>query len=179
MRTLILFFAPLLAFAGCSDEKEPATEGDDEEHAHAAKHGGALLTLGEHEGFIEVKVYHDAGTLALWVYVGEEMKPGSLDSAPVLNMKTDNGPIQLTGKGSGDTWTFSDQALKGEPEGARFLVALGGKSYSPEWAHSHEGHEDHDEDEGHEDHEGHDEDEVHKGHDHEDGDEHEGCGGDG
>ena len=150
MKTLILFLAPLIALAACSYEKSPDGEGEaHEEHAHAAKHDGTLIALGDHEGFLEFKLDHDAGALSVWVYMGEEMTPASLDAAPVLNMKTEAGPKQLTGKGSGGTWTFRDEVLKGEPEEARFRILVGGKTYSPEWEHDHdeeEGHEDHDDD---------------------------------
>lgn len=144
MKTLILLLVPFLALAGCGENNDE--DGDSREAEahpeHEAKYGGDLLPLGDHEGFLEVKLNHDAGMLALWVYMGEEMKPASLDKPPVLNLKTDAGPKQLTGEGADDEWTFSDECLKGEPEDARFRVVVGGKSYSPKWGHSHAGHDD-------------------------------------
>lgn len=154
MKTFILVLVPLIAL-GCGEEKghDHEDEGHEEhahdEHAHEAKHGGDLITLGDHEGFLEVKLDHDAGKLTVWVYLGEEMKSASLDRAPVLNFKTDSGPKQLTGEASGGKWIFTSDALRGEPEGARFRIVMGGKSYSPEWDHHHgggDGHEGHDHD---------------------------------
>jgi len=152
MKKLILLPALLFALGACGGEKDHDDHDghSEEEHGHAAKHGGDLIPLGEHEGFLEVKLDHDAGKLSVWVYLGEEMNAASLDRAPVLNLKTAAGPKQLTGEGSGGTWSFSDAALKSEPESAAFRIKMGGKTYSAAWEH-------HD-DEDHEDHEGHDHD---------------------
>jgi len=152
MKTLILLLVPALALVACGGEKSPDQEGESqageapEEHGHEAKWGGDLIVLGDHEGFLEVKLNHDAGMLAVWVYMGEEMKPASLDKAPILNLKTAAGPMQLTGEGEDDEWTFTDECLKGEPESARFRITVEGKSYSPEWGHQHEGHKEHEDD---------------------------------
>ena len=143
MKRLILLPALLFALGACGEEKghDEHDGPDEDEHGHEAKHGGELIVLGEHEGFLELKVDHDAGKLSVWVSMGEEMNPATPDRAPVLNLKTADGPKQLTAEGSGDTWTFSDEALKGEPESARFRIVVAGKSFSPEWEQDHEGHD--------------------------------------
>jgi len=162
-----------LAIAGCGHDdghdhdEDGCHSHDDHDHDHAAKHGGHLHELGDHEGFLEVKVDHKAGTCEVWVYLGEEMTDASLKDAPVLNLKTKDGPKQLEATGSGAHWTFTDAALKDEPESARFVIAVGGKTYNTALDHDHD-HE-HDDDEGHaedhDEHEDHDEDEGH-GEDH-------------
>jgi len=185
IRSLLILIPLAVLFVGCGDKdadkagdgaKEP--EGHDD-HAHAAKHDGDLLELGAHEGFLEVKMDHDAGTVTIWSYLGEEMKDTKLGDVPVLNFKAEGKPMQLKGKlQSNGSWQFVDASLKGEPEGARFRIVMAGKTYSPEWGHTHDhdGH-DHAEGEGHDEHDGHDHDgedhDEHEGHDH-DGEDHDG-----
>jgi len=154
----------LLAF-GCGDkdkDKGSTDSGTEEQgedaHAHAAKHGGTLLELGVHAGFLEVMMDHDKGSVTVWAYLGEEMKDTKPGKAPLMNFLSEGKPMQLTATANADgSWVFQDAALKGEPEGASFRVVLGGKNYSPAWVHSHnhdgDGHEGHDHDgEDHEDH---------------------------
>ena len=139
--------------AGCGDghdhDGEEGNGHEGHEHAHAAKNGGVLRELGDHEGFVELKVDHDKGVVTLWVYQGEEMSEATVSEAPVLNLKTDKGPKQLTGEGTGGVWVFRDDILKGEFESARLRLSMNGKSYTPEWTHGHE----HDDPDDH-DHEG-------------------------
>ena len=146
MKTLILMLVPVLALFGCGDEAGHDDHGGETEgqHAHAARHGGELIALGDHEGFLEVKTDHDAATLSIWVYMGEEMNPASPDSAPILNLKTGAGPRQLTATQSNGGWVFADRVLKGEPQIARFRLAVNGRMYSPEWDHQDEDEESHD-----------------------------------
>jgi len=146
------------------DEKDGHDGHDHDAHAHEAPHGGTLAELGAHEGFAEFKHDESAGTVTIWVYLGEEMTATKPAEAPVLNLKTKDGPKSLTAKAMGDAWVFTDSSLKGEPEGARFRIVVGGRTYSPEMAHDHENHEGHDH--GGEDHEEHEDHEDHEGHDH-------------
>lgn len=162
-----------LAVIGCGkDDHDHDGEGcGHDDHAHNPKHGGHLIELGQHEGFLEVKVDHKAGKVMIWSYMGEEMKDTKLTTAPTLNLKTKAGPKQIKGAGSGHAWTFTDAALKDEPEGARFVIAIGGKTYNAKWEDDHDhDHADHDDDHDHDhedgDHDDHDED----GHDHDDDD---------
>jgi len=168
IRTILILLPFALVLAGCGDKdngggaNQPDGDEGQDEHAHAAKHGGTLLELGAHEGFLEVKMDHDAGKVTVWAYLGEEMADTKLAEAPVMNFKADDKPTQLKAEPNADgSWVFESDTLKGEPEGARFRVVLGGKTYSPKWDHEHS-------------HEGHDHDDDDDGHDHDDGDEHEG-----
>ena len=163
IRSLMILIPLALVFVGCGGDADKTGDNGKEpespdEHAHAAKHGGTLLEVGAHVGFLEVKLDHDKGQVTVWAYLGEKLTDAKLGDAPRLNFKAGDKPMQLKGTANADgSWVFSDAALKGEPEGARFRVVLGGKTYSPEWAHTpaHEGH-DHEEGEKHDEHEGHD-----------------------
>ena len=132
------FLIPIIcvALVACSkDEAEPAGCGDAHE-AHDAQHSGLLLEFGNHDGHLEVVVDHATGAVTLYVY-DHEMKDMDLDKAPVLIFSSDGTPHQVTGEGEGGLWTFTHDALKGEPEGARFRVHAGGKKFNADWAHEH------------------------------------------
>ena len=103
---------------GCGEGHDHADHGDEglEEHSeHASQHGGEMTILGDHAAHFEVK--HD--------------------EAPVLNFVTDAGPQSITATEKDGAWVFSHEALKDEPQKARFLLKIGGKSYSPDFAHKH------------------------------------------
>lgn len=161
----------IAALVACGEKTEkPAEDDGHDAHAHAAKHGGELIELGAHEGFLESKLDHGAGTLKIWIYLGEEMRDTRPAAAPVLNLMTKDGPKSLTAVEDDGVWVFADAALKGEPENARFRFTVGGKTYTPALAHAHDHAHEHEHDEdGGEKHE-HDGDEGHE-HD-EDGDDH-------
>ena len=141
MRTVATVTALLFAFAACGrEEHDHEHDGEEEAHEHeehAAEHGGDLVEFGNHEGHLEVKIDHDTGTMTVWVYDGE-MKALALDSAPVLNFTAGGAPKQIEGKGKGSEWTFTDDALKGEPENVRFKLVAGGRPYTPSWEHAHD-----------------------------------------
>ncbi|MDH3592602.1 MAG: hypothetical protein OER88_12025 [Planctomycetota bacterium] len=130
-------FTLCAALTACGGADQPKDDGHGA-HAHSAKHGGELAELGDHEGFLESKLNHDAGTLHIWIYKGEAMTAAKPDSAPVLNLKGKDGPVKLTATDAGDgSWLFTSEILKGEPEAARFRIAMGGKTYTPGLAHKH------------------------------------------
>ncbi len=170
IRTIAFLLVAGLFLGACGDkaadsdgEAEKHEEHDEhDEHAHAAKHGGDLLELGAHDGFLEVLLDHAAGTVTIWPYLGEEMKDVKLSKDPVLNFNSSNGPVQVTAKLTFGVWVFTHEALKGEPEGARFRIVMAGKTYNPAFDHAH----DHDEGEGHDEHD------EHEGHDHGEGEGH-------
>ncbi|MEM8884327.1 MAG: hypothetical protein AAGD14_09675 [Planctomycetota bacterium] len=131
-----LLAATLLA---CGDHGHGHDHGHgSHDHHHDPKHGGHLTELGAHEGFLETKLDHAAGTLTIWIYLGEEMIDTQPAREPVLNLKTKDGPKSLTAKREGDHWVFRDDALKSDPEEARFRIVAGGKTYTPELVHHHE-----------------------------------------
>jgi hypothetical protein len=96
-----------------------------------------VLTLGEHEGHLEVKLDHDAGTATIWASTNARADLG-LDEAPVLNFASDGKPVQVTGEGEGHMWVFTHEALKGEPHNAKFKLKVGGRTFTPKWAHEHD-----------------------------------------
>ena len=89
IRTIAFLLIAGLFLGACGDkaaDSDGGTEKQEEhdEHAHAAKHGGDLVALGAHEGFIEVKLDHAAGTVTIWPYLGEEMKDVKLSKDPAV-----------------------------------------------------------------------------------------------
>lgn len=136
MRLLALMTA-FLFFVACGkdDHDHDHENGREDDHHHEARHGGDMVELGDHEGFMEVKIDHDAGTLTIWLS-GED---GALaaDKAPVLSFVADGKPVQVEGKGSGDKWVFTHAGLKGEPEKVKFSVTASGKTFRPKFDHHH------------------------------------------
>jgi hypothetical protein len=150
MRHFAFLTALLFALAACGEEHDHSAD-DGHDHAaeeegaheeHAAQNGGELLELGEHEGHAEVKLDHDNGVLALWLW-NAEMKPWTADKPPVLNFTLDGKPHSLTAEGEGAEWMFTHEALKGEPENVRFRVSAGGTTYQAQWMHQHDHDHDH------------------------------------
>ena len=141
MRFLALTVSLAVALAACGKDDHDDHDHDDGNgcghEEHEARHGGHLIEFGSHEGHVEVKIDHDAGTVTMWVY-DDEMNDLALDGAPVMNFTGADGPVQVEGKGSGASWTFTHGALKGEPENARFKLVANGKPYTPKWEHAHE-----------------------------------------
>jgi len=135
MRYAILC-AALVALAACGNDAHEE-EHAEEAHAHAAQHGGEIVVVVEHGLFLEVKHDEEAGAMTVWAYAGEAMADAKLDEPPVLNFVGESGPTQLTAEQAGGAWTFRDDALKGEPEGARLRLRAGGKTYTPALPHAH------------------------------------------
>jgi len=142
MKRLPICFA---AFAACTliacggkDDDKGADEkaGPAGGHAHEATHGGDMLELGDHEGFMEIKVNHDAGRLTIWLS-REGNKALVPTEPPVLNFVAGEKPVQVIAKGSDGEWFFMHEGLKGEPQKVRFRIEFGGKTYTPRWDHQH------------------------------------------
>jgi hypothetical protein len=127
-----------LCLFGCEDHDhgDHAETGENEHADHAAQHGGEISILGDHAAHLEVIHDDEAGTVTVWIFDGD-MKPAEPDAAPVFNFVTEEGPQSLEATKKEGAWVFSGEALKGEPQKARFLLKVGGKSYSPDFAHKH------------------------------------------
>jgi hypothetical protein len=142
MKHTILSLALAAALVACTEKGTESHDHDDDGHdhghAHEPKHGGTLIELGDHEAFAEVKLDHDAGKATLWIYIGEDMKPGEPDTAPILNLMAGDKPKQLTATKEGDHWIFSDAALESEPENARLRLVIAGKTHQPPLEHDHD-----------------------------------------
>ena len=143
MMRVLPFVLPAIALlclvAGCggNGEAEKANgENGKKAHEEEGKHGGHLEPLGDDEAHVEMKVDHAAGTVQLWIYDGDVNKCAA-DEAPVLNAKYASGLVRLTATAGGEDcdWLIRDDALKAEPEQARFLLKIGGKTYTPELVH--------------------------------------------
>ena len=135
MRT-IPWIAVLCLVAGCGGDGGTAKV-EEEGHAEEPRHGGKIVVLGDDEAHVEMKVDHAAATVGLWFY-DADMKPCAPDEAPVLNAKYPSGLLRLTATpGDDPEWTIRDDALKAEPEHARFQLKIGGKVYTPDLVHVH------------------------------------------
>jgi hypothetical protein len=139
-----------LSLGACGKDEpasSPPSPGDghekEAEHAHEkGPHGGALIVVGEEAAHLEVLHDEEAGRVTVHV-LGGDMKPLAIPTPLVLNFSHDGKPVQLQGTpegaagGNASVWVFVDEALKGEPEGARFRAVIGGKTYSPSMEHAH------------------------------------------
>ena len=139
--------------AGCGEDKqtEPTKSGDAavDMHGHShgdGAHGGALVDLGAHEGHIEVVCDHAQKSVTIYV-LDPDMNPAPADKPPVLNLKTESGHEQLTAepvRASDKTaWLFRHDELQHENVTGRFRIAYNGKTYLPDFEHSHGEHHAH------------------------------------
>ncbi|MHC4958155.1 MAG: hypothetical protein ACYTGN_07240 [Planctomycetota bacterium] len=135
MKTLFAFLLAL-AVAGCGGEHEHSGDGCGEGAHDHSPHDGTLLDLGDHEGHLEVVLDHGSGTATIWLSTPER-KDLKAEEAPVFSFVADGKPKQVTGKGSGAKWVFTDEALKGEPEKAKFRVKANGTTYTTAFDHAH------------------------------------------
>jgi hypothetical protein len=143
----MLFMSRLLvalaavALIACGPESSPAEgDGDSNEkggHAsHEPKHEGMVTVIGDHAAHIEV--LHDLmdGIVTVYVYDAEmaDLKP---DAAPILNAVIDEGTVKLVGVEKDGAWEFRHEAFEGGHPTGRFLLKIGGKTYTPEFLHAH------------------------------------------
>lgn len=125
----IALIPPLLTLA-CGGEQAPTGQDETQKpvHDHSPKHGGIVLTLGNHEGHVEVK--REGGKVTIWV-TDPKRDPLRLEAEPVLNYLGEEGPVQLTGEEVEGNWVFTLKA--GKVEKTRFRLKLAGKTYTPKW----------------------------------------------
>ena len=144
---------------GCDPQKSAGnknTKNNEEEHGHhhheAGVHGGNILDSG---GTLHVEFVHDkdAGKVSLYILGGDGKTPQNLSSAPVVNLKTSDGPKQLKTQKVGDNaaaYEVSDDVLKGSVDG-RIAIDFEGKRFNLDIESSHDDHGDGDDygDHGH------------------------------
>ncbi len=125
---------------------EVAAAGDAcDDHAHTpGPHGGELMGTDDHQAYVELLFDHDAGQITLYTLKEDKESPLPLDKAPLVNIKTPDGPRQFTSRsleeGSGPSARFEvrDAALEGiEPEG-QVVLALNGTEHILDIHHHHE-----------------------------------------
>ena len=118
------------------------------EHAMEGAHGGEIVEVGDnHLAHLEAVHHEEEGAVEMWL-TDVDGNPIEPDEAPALNLVTESGSERVTGVKAEGGWRFTHEALKAEPENARFRLTLKGQVYTPELAcGDHEGHDDH---EGHE-----------------------------
>lgn len=130
---------------------------DDDGHTHEAPHGGALLELGDHFGFLELVVDPDAGTATLYVLDGEAEKavrvahptlsltmtePAAVGGAPLVLVAQASS---LTGETVGDSSQFvvTHAALRGVTmvKARLATITVKGQTFTDlalEWPDDHE-----------------------------------------
>jgi len=160
--TVLMLALGLAACGGDShdhgDHTEKSAQGEAAAHAlgSTGPHGGAMGVVGDHVAHIEAAHDDLAGRVTLYV-VGEDGTDLALDRPPVLSLLTDGGSTQVTATAVGKAWVFEHEALKEEPDKARFRLAIGGRTYQPDMpcAHDHEGEHEHEAEAEHDEHGGH------------------------
>lgn len=156
------FLSPLLAlivafsFAACGHDEHDDDHGHEHGHGESeGPHGGTLVDVGDHEAHLEIIVDHDKRAVMIH-FLTLENEPSMLKEAPLLNLKFASGPKSLVGKAvdggaaGASEWHFRDDALASEPESGRFKIQWNGKTYNPDFEHSHEHGHEHGEDHDHE-----------------------------
>ena len=116
--------------------------GGGHQHNFKPKHGGEVIELADHgpdtkEG-AAVEAVHDgkAGTIKLFV-TDIHQNALKIEKAPVANLKAKDGPKQLTAKGAGAQWVFTDECLKGHVGDVSFRIEIEGKPFQPTWHPPH------------------------------------------
>lgn len=132
MRTLCLVLFVSFGVVAC-EKKEGAKDSHD--HAVHGPNGGDLAELGDHAAHLEVKQDEKGSQWVVYV-LDADLKPMAPDAAPILNLKTDDGPKQLTSVATEEShrFTFSDAVLGKHVDG-RFRVSVGGVEYAPDVPH--------------------------------------------
>jgi len=138
---VLLCILGLLIVPGCGTDEPDQTSSEDTaaadtENAHGhshleGPHGGTLLDVGDHAAHLEVIHDHENGKFVLHVF-GEDMKtPLNADAAPLINIKTADGPKQIESRAVEGASTFEaeDPGLKGDALEGQIVLAANGKRY--------------------------------------------------
>ena len=126
---------------GCTENSSAPTKGPAtptaHDHSSMAQHGGTIVEISGHDVLGEFLHDEAAGVVSVWLFDGR----GAVvtpDTDPVFNVLADAEAVQVKGILVEGAWTFTDaDALGGHVDGARMRVVIGGKTFSPELAHSH------------------------------------------
>ncbi len=138
MRVSVLILMFTAVIVGC----DKAKKADDKDHDHTGSHGGELMEIGSEAAHVEFVHNESAGTVKLYV-TGPDAKTALSIDPPVLKLKTDAGPVNVTTEaidgvdGKASTFSASHDALKTHPEG-RITLKIDGKEYNPEIVHDHD-----------------------------------------
>jgi hypothetical protein len=147
MRTRDVVIATCLLLLGACGKDTPAPPRE-EAHSHPpAPHGGEVLGLSDDEYHLEMIHDHDGGNVTVYV-LGKDLKTPVAVAAPVVNLNTKTGPVQVTltalaprPDGTSDGWKGSHEGLKADPWDGRIRVVIAGKTYQSPLeaeAHTHE-----------------------------------------
>ena len=138
--TLVLCLLLSVFFVGCGKNHEHAADKSakpaHEAGEHVAPHGGKIVDIAGGDAHLEFLHDERAGTVNVYV-LDATLKPKSITGAPVLNVKADAGPKQLTMTAvigaavAGSQWSVQDDALKGHSQ-ATLRLEIDGKTYTPD-----------------------------------------------
>jgi hypothetical protein len=125
-----------LALLAACGRKPEAPKDDGHDHAaHEAPHGGEILDLGGGAAHLEVVHDDDGGNITVYV-LGADVKTPVAVEAPVVNLVTNAGPVQVPmaaidpgADGKASAWKGSHEGLKADPLDGGIRVKIGGKTY--------------------------------------------------
>ncbi|MGQ0613739.1 MAG: hypothetical protein ACT4PV_08385 [Planctomycetaceae bacterium] len=131
------------ALAACGEKKK---EGDGGAHAHDAPgpNGGEVSDLGGGAFHLEILHDHVGGAMTVWV-LDSRMEKNVPVPAPVVNLVTNEGPVQFTleaatplSEGKAECWKGSHAGLRTDAWDGRIVIVAGGKTFqAPLEGHAH------------------------------------------
>ena len=119
-----------------SEEQQEQPTDPGATHSHEGFYGGQVVTFGNHEGHLEVKLDHHTWAMTMYVY-DQEMNDVAIEDDPVMSFVSENGPTQVVGEGADSMWMFLHDDINDKVVKYRFRFKWNGKTYNAEWAHDH------------------------------------------
>ncbi|NUN48357.1 MAG: hypothetical protein HUU15_05960 [Candidatus Brocadiae bacterium] len=139
-----------LALTACKEKKDDHAHKPGGGHDHGdhelGPHKGEIVDIADGAYHLEILHDHDGGHMTVWVLDGKLEKTLQVP-APVVNLKTKDGPVQFTleaasplADGMAECWKGSHAGLKTDPWDGRVVIRIGDKTYQPPLEGAAHGH---------------------------------------